>query len=164
MWTAVAALVIAARTRRACPTATPVSVQSNPQGSNRASTPAIPRERPTHLARVILSPRKMAAIGTVHRLLVHTTTDERPAGTSSRAEKTRTVTAARRNSAIDPTMGRSLRGGGDIVPLARATTTMSTVAVPMRNAPIQIGATDLTPVAITGQLRPRISTTSPSRA
>ena len=59
-------------------------------------------------------------------------------------------------------MGRSRRGGTTNVLLARATPTINAVAVPMRKAPIQIGAIDFTPVAITGQLRPRMRTTRAS--
>ena len=40
---------------------------------------------------------------------------------------------------------------------------MRTVAVPILSPPIQIGGIDFTPVAITGQLKPRMRTTNPSR-
>jgi hypothetical protein len=81
MCTEVEAFVIAARMRRACPNTMSESPQSKPQGSKSATTPAIPNPSPIQRRPFIRSARKFAAMGTVHRGVVHAMTDERPGGT-----------------------------------------------------------------------------------
>ncbi len=123
----------------------------------------MPRVRPIHLRRVIRSPRNTAAMGTVQRLVVHTITDDRPAGTSRSAVKTRTNTLARRKMASEAIMGRSRRGGTRMFPLM-APMVMTTRAAPTtRKTAIQMGVIDLRPVAMIGQLKPRRRTTVASR-
>jgi hypothetical protein len=124
----------------------------------------MPRRRPTHLRPLIRSPRKMAAIGTVHRLVVQTTTDDLPGGTNWSAEKTKTKTVARRNTANEIITGRSAIGGNASLPLETPIVITTTAAPSTLNTPIQIGEIDAIPVAMTGQLSPNTRTTVTKRA
>ncbi len=162
MWTEVAALEMAAASNRRWPVATPGCAQLRLHGSNRLTIPSRPRPSPAQRRRVIRSPSTSQAIGTAHRLAVHTSTELRPGGTNWSAVNTIRYTSARRSPATENTTGRSARGGGRRRPVAAVRTNTASVPPDRRRAVIHSGEMDSSPMLRMGQLTPRISTTTAS--
>ena len=102
------------------------------------------------------SPSQTAATGRAQKLAVNATKEAWPGGTNRSALNTSAFTSAIRNNPTDRTIGTSCRLTLERLPLA-ATTTKTTRAAPTRRkAASHKAAIARSPVAMMGQLNPKI--------